>query len=121
MYVIHLIILLNILGVMIDNKRFVLYCIVISLRLFGPRLREYTRAGALKKILKFELYCFLLELSCFLPIHDIFPCFMFVLYISILHKGEQLVPFKFVVVFFLYIAKKNNVCFLFHTELLMRH
>ena len=28
MYVIHLIILLNILGVMIDNKRFVLYCIM---------------------------------------------------------------------------------------------
>ena len=28
LYVIHLIILLNILGVMIDNKRFVLYCIV---------------------------------------------------------------------------------------------
>jgi hypothetical protein len=49
-----------------------------------------------KKILKFELYCFLLELSCFLPIHDIFPCFMFVLYITILHKGEQLVPFKFI-------------------------
>jgi len=31
MYVIHLIILLNILGVMIDNKRFVLYCIVYIL------------------------------------------------------------------------------------------
>jgi hypothetical protein len=30
--VIHLIILFNILGVMIDNKRFVLYCIV----LYGP-------------------------------------------------------------------------------------
>ena len=29
MYVIHLIILLNILGVMIDNKRFVSYCIVL--------------------------------------------------------------------------------------------
>ena len=29
-----------------------------------------------KKILKFELYCFLLEISCFLPIHDIFPCFV---------------------------------------------
>ena len=28
MYVIHLIVLLNILGVMIDNKRFVLYFIV---------------------------------------------------------------------------------------------
>ena len=28
MYVIHLIILLNILGVMIDNKRFALYCIM---------------------------------------------------------------------------------------------
>ena len=41
MYVIHLIILINIFGVMIDNKRFVLYCIVISLRSFGPRLREY--------------------------------------------------------------------------------
>ena len=27
MYVIHLIVLLNILGVMIDNNRFVLYCI----------------------------------------------------------------------------------------------
>jgi hypothetical protein len=27
-YVIHLIVLLNILGVMIDNNRFVLYCIV---------------------------------------------------------------------------------------------
>jgi hypothetical protein len=25
-----------------------------------------------KKILKFELYCFLLELSCFLPINDIY-------------------------------------------------
>ena len=29
MYLIHLIILFNILGVMIDNKRFVLYCIVL--------------------------------------------------------------------------------------------
>ena len=29
MYVIHLIVLLNILVVMIDNKRFVLYCIVL--------------------------------------------------------------------------------------------
>jgi hypothetical protein len=29
MYVIHLIILLNILGVMIDNNRFVLYSIIV--------------------------------------------------------------------------------------------
>jgi hypothetical protein len=77
-----------------------------------------------KKILKFELYCFLLELSCFLPIHDIFPCFMFVLYISILHKREQIVPFKFVGFFFCTLQRKI-ICVLpisyCHWTALMRH
>jgi hypothetical protein len=41
MYVIHLIVLLNILGVMIDNKRFVLYCIIyLTLYTFSFEINE---------------------------------------------------------------------------------
>ena len=41
MYVIHLIILLNILGVMIDNNRFVLYCIIyLTLYTFSFEINE---------------------------------------------------------------------------------
>ena len=54
-----------------------------------PRLFMGWWKDVSKKILKFELYCFLLELSCLLPVNDIFPCFMVFLYISILHKASS--------------------------------
>jgi hypothetical protein len=38
-------------------------------------VREEIRAVA--KYFLLDTWCFFLELSCFLPIHDIFPCFMF--------------------------------------------
>ena len=88
-----------------------LYCFLLELSCFLLELSCFL----------LELSCFLLELSCFLPIHDIFH--VLCLYISILHKGEQLVPFKFVVVVFFCTLQRKIICVLpiSYWTALMRH